>query len=121
MIELNKEHEPTQQEIQDFVNQVYNYAADLYVNRNMSWEEVKEELVRLGLPENDAITVVENLEEQEQEAKQKASSKEVLYGLLWLAGGIALTAITSGAYLFYGAILWGLWLIGKGIYHKMDL
>lgn len=41
------------------------------------------------------------------------------YGALWALGGIALTAITDGAVIFYGAVLWGGWLLLKGIYHKI--
>ena len=33
MIELEKQEEPTQQEIQNYVNQVYDYAIDLYTNQ----------------------------------------------------------------------------------------
>ena len=51
--------------------------------------------------------------------KIDASNKELGYGALWALGGIALTAITDGAFIFYGAVLWGGWLIIKGIYHKI--
>lgn len=39
MINLNKNEslQPTQEEIQDFVNHVYDYASDLYINHNMNW------------------------------------------------------------------------------------
>ena len=36
MIELEKQEEPTQQEIQNYVNQVYDYAIDLYTNQKLS-------------------------------------------------------------------------------------
>lgn len=31
MIELEKQQEPTKEEVQEWVNQVYEYAADLYM------------------------------------------------------------------------------------------
>lgn len=111
MIDLNKEEglrqEPSQQEIQDFVNRVYAFAANLYTEQNYSWNQVKSILIKEGINEKDAETVVENLKEQEEEEKREAANKEIGYGFLWLVGGIALTAITQGQYLFWGAVLWG--------------
>lgn len=118
MIDLDKQQEPTQEEIQDFVNKVYDYAVNLYTNQNMSWWEVKQELVNQGLSKDDATTVIENLKEQEKQAKHDAANKELGYGALWALGGIALTAITGGVFIFYGAVFWGGWLVLKGLYHK---
>lgn len=119
MIELEKQQEPTKEEVQEWVNQVYEYAADLYINQDKSWGEVKNELVKQGLNDEDASAIVSNLKEQEREEKKDASNKELGYGVLWAGGGIALTAITGGTFIFYGAVLWGGWLILKGIWHKM--
>ncbi len=120
MIDLEKQQEPIQEDIQDFVNKVYDYAVYLYTNQNMSWREVKRELVNQGLSQEDAITVIENLKEQEAEAKHEAANKELGYGALWAFGGIALTAITDGTLIFWGAVVWGGWLILKGLNHKMS-
>lgn len=121
MIRLDKQEsqEPTEQEIQDFVNRVYEYAVDLYTNQDYSWGQVRTELINQGLTEADATTVVENLKEQEHEAKKDAANKELGYGALWAIGGVALTVITGGAFIFYGAVLWGGWLLLKGIWHKL--
>lgn len=112
--------EPTQEEIQELVNQVYGYAADLHFNQGKSWDEVKQKLVEEGLEESDALTVVANLKRQEIEANREASSKEIGYGVLWAIGGIVLTAVTRGTLIFFGAVLWGVWLIMKGVWHKMQ-
>ena len=56
---------------------------------------------------------------KEDEAKIEASNKELGDWGLWALWGIALTAITDGAVIFYGAVLWGGWLLLKGIYHKI--
>ena len=120
MIDLNKQQQPTQEEIQDFVNKVYDYAVDLHTNQNMIWGEVKQELINIGLNQEDATTVVENLKGQESKAKHDAADKELRYGVLWAVGGVALTAITGGTLIFWGAVVWGGWLILKGLYHKMS-
>ena len=119
MIDLEKQKEHSEEEIQEWVNDVYEYAVNLYLNHNMSWGEVRQELINQGLNIEDATTVVSNLKQQEHEAKIDASNKGLRYGALWALGGIALTAITDGAVIFYGAVLWGGWLLLKGIYHKI--
>lgn len=119
MIDIEKRREPCKEETQEWVDKVYEYAVDLYANQDMSWGEVKQELINQGLNAEDAATVVLNLKEQEREAKRDVSNKELGYGALWALGGVALTAITGGYLIFYGAVLWGGWLILKGIYHKI--
>lgn len=121
MIQLNKERssQPTQEEIQNYVNSVYKYAADLYVNHNMSWQQVRVTLIHEGLSDADANTIIENLKSQKLESKSSASNKELGYGALWAIGGIAATAISDGTVIFWGAVVWGVWLIIKGIYHKV--
>lgn len=119
MIKLEKQREPSEEETQNWGNDIYEYAVDLYTNQNMSWEGVRLELINQGLNSEDATTIVSNLKQQEHEAKKEVSNKELGYGVLWALGGIALTAITGGAFIFYGAVLWGGWLILKGIYHRL--
>mgnify|MGYP006920944153 FL=1 len=41
MIDLEKRREPNDEEIQEWVNGVYDYAVDLYTTQNMSWKEVR--------------------------------------------------------------------------------
>lgn len=121
MIELKKQQEPTQEELNEWANQVYDYAIDLYTNQDKSWREVRQELISQGLDAETASTVVSNLKEEERKAKKNCANKEIGYGFLWAVGGVALTAITGGMFVFYGAVLWGAWLILKGIWHKMTL
>ena len=45
MIDLEKQKEPSEEEIQEWVNEVYEYAVNLYTNHNMSWGEVRQELI----------------------------------------------------------------------------
>lgn len=121
MIDTGKRREPSEDEMQEWADKVYEYAIDLYANQDMSWEEVKQELINQGIDAEDAAAIVLNLKEQERETKAKrdASNKEFGYGALWALVGVALTAITGGLLIFYGAVLWGGWLMLKGIYHKI--
>lgn len=121
MIDLDKqENTPSQEEIDSFVNSVYNYAGDLIVNHDYSYGDAKKALVEQGLSEADAETVVENIKTQIKEAKSEAANKELLYGFLWAAGGALLTVITDGTFIFYGAVLYGLYLIIVGLWHKIS-
>lgn len=118
-IEDYSNQDSTQEEFQKYVNRVYEYAADLILNKGMSYEEAKCELISQGVDGEGANTVVSNLREQIKEAKNKAANKELGYGALWAIGGAGLTAITGGVFIFYGAVIWGIWLILKGLYHKI--
>ena len=74
MIDLEKQKEPSEEEIQERVNEVYEYAVDLYTNPNMSQGKVRQELINQELYVEDATTVVSNLEQQEHEAKIDTSN-----------------------------------------------
>lgn len=121
MIQLEKQNdrELTEQEIQDYVNRIYDYAADLYINQDKSWDQVEYELIKFGLSKADAKTVINNLKEEEHNAKKKSAIKEIGLGALCFFLGIILTAVTGGTVLFYGAVFCGAWLILKGLYHKI--
>lgn len=121
MIDLDKRDDiPSQEEIESFVNSVYNFAGDLIVNHNFSYDDAKKALVEQGLNAADAETVVENIKGQIKEAKSEAANKALLYGFLWAAGGLILTLITNGAFIFYGAVIYGIILIVKGCWHKIN-
>lgn len=120
MNEIQEQKELTQKEIQEWADRVYDFAVDLYTNQNMNWREVRQELINQGLSPEDASVVVSNLQKQERQAKNDVANKELGYGALWAVGGVALTALTGGYLIFYGAVLWGGWLILKGIWHKIS-
>jgi hypothetical protein len=71
--------------------------------------------VKLGLDETSAWTIVNKIEDEVSELKKKAGTKNILYGSLWLIGGIIATAASDGQVLFYGAILAGLVQLISGI------
>ncbi|MDE5782761.1 MAG: hypothetical protein K2H97_00350 [Prevotella sp.] len=121
MIELNKQEQvPSQEDIDAYIDSVYNYAGNLIVNQGCSYNEAKSALIQQGLNEEDAETVVNNIKNQIKEAKSEAANKEFLYGFLWAAGGVLLTILTGGAFIFYGAVLYGLYLLVMGGWHKIS-
>ncbi|KAF2337923.1 hypothetical protein [Flavobacterium ginsenosidimutans] len=87
-------------------NQIYNYAADLMLNEQKSASETKNVLIALGLSSENATLVVENIEDQIQEAHNSKARKDMIYGALWFAGGTILTLSNIG-FIFWGAILFG--------------
>ena len=96
------------------VNKVYNYAANLMINEGKSAFEAKESLVNMGLSDEDANTVVENLDEQIYEAKRSQSKKDMIYGALWCVGGLIGTFSNTG-FIFWGAIVFGGFQFFKGV------
>jgi hypothetical protein len=76
----------------EVVNQIYNFAANLMVKEKRSAIETKDILIKEGLDEASAATVVRNLELQIYDAKKERANKDMLYGALWCIGGIIATA-----------------------------
>ena len=115
MIDLQKQPgqaEPTEEEIQQFVNSVYEYAIEKHMEDKKSLAQVKQLLICRGLDAEAADTVSENI----REMKRKYAKKDMLYGLLWLAGGLLLTALASARVLFGGAIVWGGFQFLRGLW-----
>lgn len=98
--------EITSDETQEITNQSYNYAANLLLNENKSAYETKAALIEKGSSSEIATVIVDNLEDQIQEAKREKAKKDMLYGELWCVGGTALTFANVG-FIFWGAILFG--------------
>lgn len=98
--------EITTVESPDVANHHYNYAANLLLNENKSAYEAKAKLVELGLSNEVAGLIVENVEIEIQEAKHEKARKDMVYGALWFCGGTILTLADIG-FIFWGAILFG--------------
>ncbi len=103
-----------QDERQEYVNSIYDYAANLFINEKMSEKKVKKNLVEQGLDEESALIVIENLKKQIIDAQKEKSKKNMQYGALWCIGGLLVTAISyfeagsGGSYMFaWGAIIFG--------------
>ncbi|HAS42941.1 MAG TPA: hypothetical protein DCS93_20845 [Microscillaceae bacterium] len=109
-------------EQQEVVNQIYDYAANLLINENYTSYEAKEALIEQGLDQETAAIVIDKLEKDIGEVKQKGANKDMIYGALWCIGGIVVTAASysaasgGGTYVVtWGAILFGAVQFFKGL------
>lgn len=105
------------------VNQIYEYAANLMVNENKNALETKNTLIEQGLDEESASIIVANLEQRIKAAKKENANKDMLYGALWVIGGLVVTGATyaaasdGGNYVaFYGAVMYGGYRFLKGLF-----
>ncbi len=120
MSDQNKEQE-------EVVNQIYEFAADLMVKKGMSAAETKKQLISQGLDDESSTIVVNNLEQQINKSRKKGGNKDMLFGALWLFGGIIVTAVTyssassgGGRYVVaYGAIIFGAIQFIRGIVRSL--
>jgi hypothetical protein len=104
---------PTQEQ-QAAVNDIYNYAANLFITHKKSYGEVVEALVTQGAEREFATTIASQLEEQMNAAKKSRAQKDMLYGALWCIGGTVLTLAHIG-FIFWGAIVFGAVQFFKGV------
>ena len=100
---------------------LYENAEYILTNFDVDREFACEILSRIGHKEdNIENTVDEILTEIWDNAKSEAN-KAMFIGLAWCVGGILLTAITGGAFVFYGAVLWGLYAFGRAAWNRLQL
>ncbi len=112
-----------QNEKENAVNQIYEYAANLMVNEKKDAQETKIALIEQGIDEESASIIVANLEQQIKEIKKENANKDLLYGALWALGGLVATVATyaaasdGGTYVaFYGAVIYGGYRFLKGLF-----
>lgn len=98
---------------QQFIREVYQRAANL-ANQGKSKDKIKTELNAMGLNQETASTVIENVFRVRKKAHREAGARSIMVGAAWCIGGIAVTALTfqmaSGGGTFivaWGAILFG--------------
>lgn len=94
--------------------QNYLYAANLMVNQNQNSYQIKKALLARGTTDQEAETIIDNLEEEVESARREKAQKDMLWGGIWCVGGIAVTAISyssasgGGGYVVtWGAIIFG--------------
>jgi hypothetical protein len=116
MINLDKEQHETAIDNQEYIDQVYKYAANLLVNDKMKPIEVEKALVENGIDQESAKIVLENLNLQIQKEKKEDAQKDMLYGALWCIGGTVLTIAQIG-FIFWGAIVFGAYQFLKGLFN----
>ncbi|MEH0153915.1 hypothetical protein V6R21_07185 [Limibacter armeniacum] len=106
--------EATQQEQQNVINKVYDYAAHLLIKEDKGPAVVKKILVDEGVNLELASAIVDKLQSQIEAAKKERAQKDMLYGALWCIGGTILTVADIG-FIFWGAILFGAVQFFKGV------
>lgn len=105
----------TPQQEQEAVNHIYEYAADLFINKDKNSYEVKMALVAKGMSEENAQIVVDRLEDEIEQARKRRANKDMLWGAVWCIGGTIVTIATysaasngGGRYVVaWGAIIFG--------------
>ena len=106
--------EENSKEQQEVVNEIYNYAAKLLVEDKKTPKTVEAILIKQGLDTESARAVVAHLEKEISSAKKDGAKKDMLWGALWAIGGTIATVADIG-YIFWGAIVFGLFQFGKGV------
>lgn len=103
----------SEQTQEEFVQAVYQHAADL-MKKGAKNEAVVSNLIEQGLDEESANTVVNNLIEVRNKQKKEQGKKNMLFGALWGVGGIIVTAATYGAASAGGhyVVAWGAIVFG---------
>jgi hypothetical protein len=98
---------------QQFIREVYQRTAKL-ANEGKSKDKIRTELNAMGLNQDTASTVIENVFRSRKKAHREAGARNIIVGAAWCVGGIAVTALTyelaSGGGVFvvaWGAILFG--------------
>lgn len=84
----------TPQQKQEAVNHIYEYAADLFINKDKNSYEVKMALVAKGMSEENAQIVVDRLEDEIEQARKRRANKDMLWGAVWCIGGTIVTIAT---------------------------
>jgi hypothetical protein len=106
-------------EQQEIVNQIYDFAANLMIEKKYSKSETVDALIEKGLDEESASIVVNNLNKQIKEAKNESANKNMLYGALWCVGGLIATLANFG-FIFWGAIVFGAIQFFMGVAKRLD-
>jgi hypothetical protein len=116
-----------QSEQEEFVNQIYDYAATLMFKHEKSAQETKLALINEGLDSESASIVVSNLEQQLRDVQKDEARNDMVKGALWTIGGVAITWATysaasgGGTYVItWGAIIFGAIQFFRGLINYFD-
>ena len=129
MINLEKDSvnkAPSDQEIQDAVNRIYDYAIYCHKEKEMGWGYVYDELVDQGIPKDFAKKVIDDLRKEEHDA-EPGTIGLIGFGLLAIILTVLIALITDRLFwviflLGVFSLLWGLWnLFKNGICGLWDL
>lgn len=105
------------------LKQLYEFVAEQLLTKKQTAAEVQTTLIEKGIDQETAKKIVVAVEKQIQSAKKHQSNRNMLFGALWLVGGIVVTAITysvaepGGTYVVaWGAIAYGLYKLFIGLF-----
>ncbi len=118
MIDLQKQPgqaEPTEEEIQQFVNSVYNYAIDLYNTGRLSLFDIKYKLIDQGIPADMAENVIDYISVFEEAEKNKSAIKKIIAGAIIILAGAIIGLVNKDFSLFWGIAVFGGITLVKGI------
>ena len=97
MIKLDKQEQVlSQEEIDAYINSIYNYAADLIIYKHLSYEEAKSALIQQGLNEYDAETIIKDIVKFIDIQKAKARRRNIVIAIIIITAIILLFFLTNG-------------------------
>jgi len=105
------------QQMHPVLTDPYQFAAESMIHRDKTAREVKMDLVKQGMDESNAQSIVDEVESQINNAHNAKANKDMLYGALWVVGGLILTFAKIG-FIFWGAILFGGIQFFRGLMNK---
>ena len=117
-----EDNQQTQENPQEAIQQIYNYATNLLVNQEKKSPEVINKLVEKGVDEETAKEIVKQIKRQiatAKEAQNEEASKNMAWGAIWCIGGIIATVANFG-YVFWGAIIFGAIQFIQGLAGRAD-
>ncbi len=118
-----------EQQQEETASKIYQYAFKLR-DQGKTKDEIKQDLIMHGIDESTAEAISGNIEEHYANytnIKKKTAEKNILYGGLWCAGGIIITAVTYSAasddgghyFIAWGAIIFGAIQFFRGVSQRM--
>jgi hypothetical protein len=99
------------------INRIHNVAANLIIEQKKSHSETVEVLISNGLDRANANAIVTSIISQHTQVKNATAKNDMIFGACWMVGGIVATAADFG-YIFWGAIVFGLFQFLRGAFAK---
>jgi hypothetical protein len=99
------------------IQRIHDVAANLIIEQKKSHSEAVETLVNNGLDRANANAIVTSIISQHTQVKNATAKNDMIFGACWFVGGILATAADFG-YIFWGAIVFGLFQFLRGIFSR---
>ena len=102
-------------------DRLYENAEHILTSFDVDRDFTCELLSRMGHSANKIEDIVDGILVEMLENAKSEANKSMLIGFAWFAGGILLTLVTGGAFVFYGAELWGIWAFCNAAWNRIQL